>query len=87
MTGIDGAAACTPATAAARSFEHMDQALAYLDEQPVPIVVKADGLAAGKGVIIRPENVPAFGQTHCVVRVAGAAPVKMAQPAEQETAA
>ena len=41
----------------------------------------------GKGVTIRPENVQAFGQTHCVVRVAGAAPVKMAKPAEQETAA
>ena len=42
---------------------------------------------AGKGVTIRPENVQAFGQTHCVVRVAGAAPVKMAKPAEQESAA
>lgn len=39
-------------TAAARSFEHMEQALAYLDEQPVPIVVKADGLAQGKGVVV-----------------------------------
>ncbi len=39
-------------TAAARSFEQMDQALAYLDAQPVPIVVKADGLAQGKGVVV-----------------------------------
>jgi phosphoribosylamine--glycine ligase len=39
-------------TAAARSFEHMEQALAYLDEQPLPIVVKADGLAQGKGVVV-----------------------------------
>ena len=39
-------------TAAARSFERMDEALAYLDEQPVPIVVKADGLAQGKGVVV-----------------------------------
>jgi phosphoribosylamine--glycine ligase len=39
-------------TAAARSFEHMEQALAYLDEQSVPIVVKADGLAQGKGVVV-----------------------------------
>ena len=30
----------------------MEQALAYLDEQPVPIVVKADGLAQGKGVVV-----------------------------------
>lgn len=39
-------------TAAARSFERMDQALVYLDEQPIPIVVKADGLAQGKGVVV-----------------------------------
>ncbi|MBI4001590.1 MAG: phosphoribosylamine--glycine ligase [Nitrospira defluvii] len=39
-------------TATARSFEQMEQALAYLDEQPVPIVVKADGLAQGKGVVV-----------------------------------
>ena len=42
---------------------------------------------AGKGVTIRPENVQAFGATHCVVRVAGAAPEKMQKPAEQESAA
>lgn len=39
-------------TAAARSFEQMEQALAYLNTQPVPIVVKADGLAQGKGVVV-----------------------------------
>jgi phosphoribosylamine--glycine ligase len=39
-------------TATARSFEQMDQALAYLDQQSVPIVVKADGLAQGKGVVV-----------------------------------
>ena len=33
-------------------FEDMNQALAYLDTAPVPTVVKADGLALGKGVII-----------------------------------
>lgn len=39
-------------TAASQSFEQMDEALAYLDVQPVPIVVKADGLAQGKGVVV-----------------------------------
>ena len=34
----------------------------------------------GKGVLLAPENVPAFGQMHCVVRVVGAATVKMQQP-------
>jgi phosphoribosylamine--glycine ligase len=39
-------------TATSRSFEQMEEALAYLDQQPVPIVVKADGLAQGKGVVV-----------------------------------
>ncbi len=33
-------------------FSEVDAALAYLDEKGTPIVVKADGLAAGKGVIL-----------------------------------
>lgn len=33
-------------------FTEIDAALAYLDTQKLPIVIKADGLAAGKGVII-----------------------------------
>ena len=33
-------------------FTDTDQALAYLDKVGAPIVVKADGLAAGKGVIV-----------------------------------
>lgn len=37
----------------------------------------------GKAVTLRPENVQAFGATHCVVRVAGAAPVKLHKPASQ----
>ncbi len=39
-------------TAAYGRFSNEADALAYLAEQPVPIVVKADGLAAGKGVIV-----------------------------------
>ena len=33
-------------------FTDMDEALSYLDTAPIPTVVKADGLALGKGVII-----------------------------------
>ena len=33
-------------------FDQMDDALSYLDTAPIPTVVKADGLALGKGVII-----------------------------------
>ncbi|AHK78098.1 phosphoribosylamine--glycine ligase [Ectothiorhodospira haloalkaliphila] len=39
-------------TAAYGSFTDLDEALAYLKQQGAPIVVKADGLAAGKGVIL-----------------------------------
>ena len=39
-------------TAAYETFTDMQKALDYLDTQDAPIVVKADGLALGKGVII-----------------------------------
>ncbi len=39
-------------TAAYKSFTDSDKACAYLDKVGVPIVIKADGLAAGKGVIL-----------------------------------
>ncbi len=39
-------------TAAYEVFDDMDAALAYLDTAPIPTVIKADGLALGKGVII-----------------------------------
>ncbi|KPQ29819.1 MAG: phosphoribosylamine--glycine ligase [Marinobacter excellens HL-55] len=39
-------------TADYANFTDVDQALAYVREKGAPIVVKADGLAAGKGVIV-----------------------------------
>lgn len=39
-------------TARYRVFEKFDKAKSFLDENKGPIVVKADGLAAGKGVLI-----------------------------------
>ena len=39
-------------TAAYGRFKDKASAHAYLDDHPAPIVVKADGLAAGKGVIV-----------------------------------
>ncbi|EGL83472.1 Phosphoribosylamine--glycine ligase [Caldalkalibacillus thermarum TA2.A1] len=39
-------------TGAYATFTDMDEALNYLDQQQAPIVVKADGLAAGKGVVV-----------------------------------
>ena len=39
-------------TAAYEVFEDMEAALNYLESAPIPTVIKADGLALGKGVII-----------------------------------
>ena len=39
-------------TATYEVFEDMEAALNYLDTAPIPTVIKADGLALGKGVII-----------------------------------
>jgi len=39
-------------TARYETFTDYETALAYLRSQPVPIVIKADGLAAGKGVTV-----------------------------------
>jgi phosphoribosylamine--glycine ligase len=39
-------------TAAYQSFTNQELAIAYIKQQGAPIVVKADGLAAGKGVIV-----------------------------------
>ena len=39
-------------TAAYEVFDDMNAALDYLDTAPIPTVIKADGLALGKGVII-----------------------------------
>ncbi|MEX2495134.1 MAG: phosphoribosylamine--glycine ligase [Woeseia sp.] len=39
-------------TAAYRSFTRLDEALAFIRAHGAPVVVKADGLAAGKGVVV-----------------------------------
>ena len=39
-------------TAKYETFDDMKKALTYLEDAPIPTVVKADGLALGKGVII-----------------------------------
>ena len=46
-------------TAQARTFSDSKEALAYCDELKFPVVIKADGLALGKGVIIAPDVVTA----------------------------
>ena len=47
-----------------RTFTEVEPALAYLHEKGAPIVVKADGLAAGKGVIVAMDIATAEAAVH-----------------------
>lgn len=49
-------------TAAYRTFEDYDEALEYVKAGKFPVVLKYDGLAAGKGVVI-PENLEEAAET------------------------
>ncbi len=51
-------------TAPAAFFDDADQAIAYLRARPAPIVVKADGLAAGKGVTVAQTHAEAEAAVH-----------------------
>jgi phosphoribosylamine--glycine ligase len=46
-------------TASANTFSDSDEALRYCDQLKFPVVIKADGLALGKGVIIAPDRATA----------------------------
>lgn len=39
-------------TASCETFDNMEDALSYVETSPIPVVIKADGLALGKGVVI-----------------------------------
>ena len=53
-------------TAASESFVHPDSAKGYLDQLEGPFVVKADGLAAGKGVLVTESRLDAKSWVdHC----------------------
>ena len=52
------------ATAASRTFSDIDEAVEYVDSVDGPLVVKADGLAAGKGVIMAPTRSDAIAALH-----------------------
>jgi phosphoribosylamine--glycine ligase len=55
---------CIP-TAAYATFSDPQQAHAYVDRQGAPIVIKADGLAAGKGVVVATD----LAQAHAAVEM------------------
>lgn len=57
-------------TAAYREFtaENFQDGIAYLKDHPLPIVLKADGLAAGKGVIICQNYVEAIAEFELMIQ-------------------
>jgi phosphoribosylamine--glycine ligase len=54
-------------TAPAAAFSDVAPAVAYLRTRLTPIVVKADGLAAGKGVIVAQTQAEAEGAVHSMI--------------------
>lgn len=46
-------------TAASRSFRYLEEARTWIDRHPEPLVVKASGLAAGKGAVVCQSRVEA----------------------------
>lgn len=54
-------------TAASATFTELRAALAYVDAHAEPLVVKASGLAAGKGAIVCPTRVDAAGAVHAML--------------------
>lgn len=57
-------------TAAYKEFtsENFEEGIEYLKQHPLPIVLKADGLAAGKGVIICQNYVEAFAEFELMIQ-------------------
>ncbi len=54
-------------TASYEVFERAEDALTYLESAPIPTVIKADGLALGKGVIIAMSREEAFDAVHSIM--------------------
>ena len=54
-------------TAAYETFDDPEKALAYLETAPMPIVLKADGLALGKGVLICQTREEAIDGVHSIM--------------------
>ncbi|HVI46944.1 MAG TPA: phosphoribosylamine--glycine ligase [Chitinophaga sp.] len=59
-------------TAGYREFNanNYDEGVAYLKQHSLPIVLKADGLAAGKGVVITPSHDEALAEFEQMIRAA-----------------
>jgi phosphoribosylamine---glycine ligase len=57
-------------TASYREFDAMcyEEGLSYIKNHPLPVVLKADGLAAGKGVLICSNHVEAIGEYELILQ-------------------
>ncbi len=66
-------AACNAPTAASAFFTDLAKARAYVETQGAPIVIKADGLAAGKGVTVAMELAEALVALDDIFNAHGAA--------------
>jgi phosphoribosylamine--glycine ligase len=58
-------------TAPAAFFDEAEAAIAYLRARPVPLVVKADGLAAGKGVVVAQTHAEAEAAVRTLLTLPG----------------
>jgi phosphoribosylamine--glycine ligase len=54
-------------TAAYARFTDAESAHAYIDQHPVPVVIKADGLAAGKGVVVAQSHEEAHAAVNAIL--------------------
>jgi phosphoribosylamine--glycine ligase len=54
-------------TADSQTFDDLNEALAYVQSQPAPLVIKADGLAAGKGVTVAATTAEAEAALHAAM--------------------
>jgi phosphoribosylamine--glycine ligase len=57
-------------TAQARTFSDSNEAVGYCDELKFPVVIKADGLALGKGVIVAPDAATAKSRIEAMMNEA-----------------
>ncbi|MDD5044388.1 MAG: phosphoribosylamine--glycine ligase [Candidatus Omnitrophica bacterium] len=55
-------------TADFKIFDDAERAIAYLENQKYPLVIKADGLAAGKGVVIAENKEQAKETVHSIMK-------------------
>ncbi len=67
--------ACNAPTADYAFFSELDAALEHLQSHPAPIVIKADGLAAGKGVTVATTQAEAIAALEAIFTDAGSAVV------------